>query len=129
MPTEWTFKENVFGSLVMFFGPQGEDDTTKENLWIVVNKLEWDVQLESYYQLTRGNLENVIPEFELISEDKGENTITFTYAGEQGEAALQRQQTLRLEGTTVYIFTYTALDKTFDDYSTDINKIINSFSL
>lgn len=129
VPAEWTFKENVFGSLVMFFAPQEENDTTKENLGIVMNKLEGDVQLESYYQLTRGNLENVIPNFELVNETKGEKTITFVYKGKQGETTLQRQQTLRLEGTTVYIFTYTALEDTFNDLLNDINNIINSFSL
>lgn len=129
VPYAWTFKENVFGSLVMFFAPQKEGDMVKENLWVIIQELEGDINFNSYYESMKANLEDVIPAFEFVNEDIQNNQITFGYKGTQAEKVLQRQQTLILKWTTIYIFTYTAIEKTFQDLLNEVNGIIKSFSL
>jgi len=69
LPAAWTFQENVFGSLVMFFAPQEEGDKVKENIGIVTEELTGDVQLSSYFELAKGIAESVIKEYQIVKEE------------------------------------------------------------
>ncbi len=113
----------------MIYAPQEEWDTTKENIWIVTQKLSWDIQLSSFYQLTRWNLESVIPEFELIDETVEDEKVVFSYKGTQAWTTLQREQTLIINEDVVYVFTYTAIEETFDNFAEEITNIVDTFKL
>jgi hypothetical protein len=133
VPNQRTFQENVFNSLVMLYAPQPKGDTVKENLGIITEKVEGSVNLSGYYELTKGNLETIIPDFTLISKEDikidGINAIKIIYKGTQQEKKLQREQVIFLKNNTAYVCTYTATQDTFDSLVKDVEAIINSFKL
>lgn len=133
LPNERTFQENVFGSLVMFFAPESTGDTVKENLGVLTETLSGTIDLNAYVELTKGNVESVINEYSFVSQDGitiGDTpAIKLIYKGSQSAQNLQWQQVMFLKDNTVYIFTYTATQDTFKDFSEAVNSIITSFSL
>jgi hypothetical protein len=83
LPAAWTFQENVFGSLVMFFAPQTEGDKTKENLGVSIVELTGKVDLKSYYELAKGILESKTNDFKIEKEEEltinGENAMKIIF--------------------------------------------------
>jgi len=117
----------------MFFAPQGEGDKIKENLWIVTEELTGDVQLASYFELTKGSIESVIHDYKVEKEEaitvNGGNAMKIIYKGTEGENKLEWQQIVTLKWTTAYIFTYTATEDTFNNFIDEVDAIINTFTM
>jgi len=133
VPSDWTFQETVFNSIVVLFAPQLSWDTIKENLWITSLEISWAIDLNTYYKQKKSFLENIINDFELISKEevniKNIKWITISYKGTDEWQKLRRQQTFFFISKTVYIFTYTTTQETYQDFLQDVNSIINSFSI
>jgi len=85
----------------MFFAPQKEGDNIKENLGVTTVKLTGDVQLASYFELTKGNSESVIRDYKVEKEEaltvNGENAMKIIYKGTQNDKKLERQQIVFLK--------------------------------
>lgn len=133
LPAKRTFQENVFGSLVMFFAPQEEWDKIKENLGVTIEELTGDVNLTSFFELTKGNVESVIRDYKAVKEEamtiNGNDAMKIIYKGTQSEQKLQWQEIIVLKWTTAYVFTYTATEDTFNDFIDEVDTIINTFQI
>lgn len=133
IPSAWTFQETIFNSIIVLFAPQWSWDTVKENIWLTSIKLTWDTDLNNYYKKTKEMLESIINDFQLIwkKEIQVNNTqaIVIVYEWTEDNQKLKREQVFFLEWNTIYIFTYTALQSTFDTFLQEANSIINSFSI
>lgn len=133
VPAKRTFQENIFNSLVMLYAPQEAGDTIKENLGIISEKIEGDVNLNSYYELTKGNLETIISDFTIESKEDikidGIDAIKLIYKGTQQDKKLQREQILLIKNNTAYISTYTATQDTFSDFVQEAEAIMMSCTL
>lgn len=68
-PDTRTFEENVYGSLIMFFSPLGENDTLKENVGIVKKDIERSYSLDEYYTLIQPDIIKIIPNFTEVSNE------------------------------------------------------------
>lgn len=132
-PDAWTFQENVFNSLVMFYAPQNDGNKAKENLGILSEELTGDIDLSGYYELTRGNVESVIADYKFISTEnikiQDMDAIKLTYQGTQNQMDLEREQVMLIKGETAYVFTYTATQDSFAKHLEDADSIIDSFTL
>ena len=133
LPASWTFQENAFGSLVMFFAPQEKWDTIKENIGVTATELTGNVQLSSYFELAKGIAESVISNYKIEKEEpitiNGENAMKVIYKGVQGGENLQREQVIVLKWKTAYVITYTATEKTFNNLLVGVDNIINTFTI
>jgi hypothetical protein len=85
----------------MFFAPLKEGDKIKENLGIITEELTGDVQLTSYFELTKGNVESVIHDYKMEKEEaitiNGENAMRIIYKGTESENKLEWQQVVLLK--------------------------------
>jgi hypothetical protein len=133
VPSERSFQEKTFWSIVMFFSPTETWDTTKENLGIVIEKLKINQDLTTFANKTKENLEYVITDYKLLNEKNIKiwdiNAIQITYNWKSSnQKLLQRQQLFFIKENTSFVLTYTATQDTFDLYIDWINTITNSFS-
>ncbi|HCB51423.1 TPA: hypothetical protein DEP21_02500 [Patescibacteria group bacterium] len=130
IPSTWTFQENIYGANVMLFSPDNGDEI-KENLGVSVQKLGSGDDLQTLYTNNKTTLQN---NFEnLAIKDEKDLTINeipakeISYTFSQGDYKIKQAQYLLINEKKAYIFTYVALTKTFDEYSEDVESIINSF--
>ncbi len=132
-PSDRTFEENVYGSTVMLFTPQATGDKLRENVGIIVQELPQSYTLDEYATLTISELEQMIPEFKIVSTGSvilADNYPAYTimYQGKQGQFDLQRQQVFGIIDKQVYIITYTATTDTFSSFMDEVHTIISSLS-
>ena len=130
-PRDWTFKENVYGSLVMFFSPVKEKSDVRENFGVAVQKLKaWTSILDSYGAFKK-NLSYRMKDFWITTEEDiknwGENGKKIIYQVKEGDYKIKFEQIFFQKNQELYILTYTALNNTFDDYLPTVDGIIASF--
>jgi len=117
----------------MFFTPLGKNDTLRENIGIMKKETDQAYDLEDYYSLTKPELETNIPNFvEVSKETISINNIEghkLIYQGTQGDFKLQWQQNYFIKDKAVYIITYTATPKTFDDFAAEVDAMIATLEI
>lgn len=132
-PSNRTFKENVYWSTVMFFTPEEENKTTKENLWITIKIINSWANLNSLYAENKEILQWISNDFIIESEKdiKIDNypAKQIQYAFSQEWYKIRQEQTLVIKWEILYMINYTATQDTFDNYKKDIYKIIESISI
>jgi len=132
-PSKWTFQENAYGSIVMFFAPTSEWDKIKENLSVIKEDTKKIITSEQYYQSSKELLVKSLTDFSEISNQNIKidwiDAKKIIYKRTLWDTKLQVEQVLLIKDKAAYIFTYTATPETFDDYIKNIDQIINSFSI
>lgn len=128
-----TFKENVYWTTVIFFAPEKENKTTRENLWITIKLINSWSNLDSLYDENKAILEWISANFVIESEKdiKIDNypAKKIQYSFSQEWYNIKQEQILVIKGETLYMINYTATQDTFDDYKKDVDKIIKSISI
>lgn len=128
-----TFKENVYGATVMFFAPEKEWKTTKENLWITIKLINSWANLDSLYsenkEILQGISENFIIESEKDIKIDNYPAKQIQYNFSQGDYNIKQEQILVIKEETLYMINYTATQDTFDEYKKNVDKIIKSISI
>lgn len=132
-PGNRTFEENVYGSAVMFFTPLTENDQLKENVGIIRQDLDKSYTLAEYYEITKPELINLIPGFSEISNEtikiNGMDAQKLIYKGTQGSTNLQWEQIYLIKDKNVYIATYTATEKTFDEFAQKFDEMATTLEI
>lgn len=130
-PSTRTLQENVYGSTVMFSSPLGEWDTISENISVIKRTLDKTYTPEEYYETNKSSIAGVMTDFaELTNETiqiQDTDVQKVIYKGTQWESKLQLQQVYIIKNNAVYIITYTATQKTFDDFVQTADNMIMSF--
>lgn len=132
-PNTRTFQENVYGSIVMFSSPLTQGDTISENVSVIKKILDKTYTPAEYYETNKPSIASVMTDFvELTNETikiQDMDAQKVIYKGTQWESKLQLQQVYIIKNTTAYIISYTAIQKTFDDFSDEANAMIASFEI
>lgn len=130
-PSNRTFKENVYGTTVMFFVPKKGETT--ENLWIIARHIESWLNLETLYSDNKNILKEISSGF-VIEEEKDIKIDNYPakqiqYAFSQENYKIRQELIVIIKDETLYMISYTATQDTFDDYKKEIDKIIDSLKL
>lgn len=132
-PTTRTFKENVYGSTVIFFAPEQEGKKTRENLSIKVQLISSWANLESLYEQNKETMKSLAEDLTIVKEKdlKIDNypAKQIKYKFSQEGFAIQQELTMVLKWETLYIINYTATQKTFDDYKKDVDTMLKDISI
>lgn len=132
-PSNRTFKENVYWATVMFFVPEEENKSTRENLWITVKLISSWANLNSLYEENKIILQWISKNF-LIEEEKDIKVDNYPakqiqYSFSQEWYDIKQEQTLIIKGESMYMINYTATKDTFDNYKKEVDKIIKSIGI
>lgn len=131
-PSTRNFKENVYGTTVMFFAPKKNDKTT-ENLGFTMKLINSWADLESLYTTNKTMLKGIATDFTIENEKDIEidsypaKQIQYTFS--QGTYKIKQQQIIAIKWEVFYMINYTATQDTFDTYKKDVDSIINSISI
>lgn len=128
-PSDWTFQEEVYDSLVMFFSPLTDTkDNLKENLGISTKAMTKNYTLDEIWQVTKESFGQVFSDFVEISNENlqvgGLDAKKIIYKWKQWNTMLQFEVVYILQEQTLYTITYTATEKTFEDFVQTINAIL-----
>lgn len=129
IPGNRTFQEDSLWFDIKLNTPK--DDEINENLWIIVQELQIEQDIESYIDTTINELKNLFSDF-VEKENKNtelNNWKSIIYEFSEEWLNLKAQQTVFIQNNKAYVFTYTATKETFEKYINTINKIINSFTI
>lgn len=130
-PSNWTFKENVYWSTVMFFTP--EKDNSKGNLGITIQLIASWANLESLYTDNKEQMKKIAPDISIEEETniKIDNypAKQIQYKFTQEWINIQQELTMVIKWETVYIINYTATQEIFNDYKKDIDKILENIRI
>ncbi|MCB0704159.1 MAG: hypothetical protein KDC34_02575 [Saprospiraceae bacterium] len=134
LPANWEIAENYSGTRFLAKSPRtSQNDLFQENVNLIVQPLAGSgvSTLEEYVALSKVQLKNFITDFELLESRNttwaGYPAHEFIYTGTQGAYNLKWQQLLYLDGSTAYVFSYTALPDTYNQFVAIIEMISNSF--
>jgi len=116
----------------MFTAPlEGTDDQFAENVSVIVEDLGGaSVTVEQYAEISKKQLETVITDFKIESEEKvDEGAYGIYYTGKQGKLDLSWQQLFLIEDGLAYVFTYTAEPGSFEKFGEAAGQIIDSWTV
>jgi hypothetical protein len=132
-PAGWEFQEDAFGSHVMFFTPQTEEDQFRENIGVITEVLPTDMTVDEYYDEAKVHLMDFISDFEEVANTNitiaGEAGKKVQYLGSQGTYQLKRQQIFFIKDKVTYVVTYTAMADTFDEYVDVVDEMIGTMTI
>jgi len=131
-PAEWEQKENVMGTVVIALSPaEGEADTFRENVNVVVEALPTPMDLEKYLELTVANLKNLLsagqePE---VSDATlgGEKAKRVVYQTTMGQIGVKGTLYVAVKGNRGYAITCSATPDSFDAYKAQFERIAGTF--
>lgn len=130
-PATRDYQEDVYGAKLMLFSPQATGDQFKENVGIITEALPSDMTVEEYYTAIKVQLTTLIPDYnEISNKDFKLNGIAakkIVYAGTQQNYKLKWLQVFLIKNKTAYILNYTATADTFDEFTAEVDAIVNSF--
>lgn len=134
-PSSWTAQEGFMGTTFLTKSAlENENDLFQENINIVIEDLTGlDFTLKKYTELSYAQLENVISDYSIISNEKtlfaNTDAETIIFSGTQGKFKLKWLQVYLLYNDKAYIITYTAEETKFVKYLPFIISIITSLEL
>jgi serine/threonine-protein kinase len=133
-PNQWEKVENKYGTLVAFVSPlEDETDLFRENVNLVVEELPETIKLEEYKTAAHEQMDTVLLQFKLLSEEEiefmGEKAYTHRYSFNQGEYDTVGMQIYYIKEQKAYILTYTAQPDKYDIFYDQAMEIINSLQI
>lgn len=129
-PKGWDLqKSDNKGVEFILFSRQQEADPFRENISLVIQEVKEGTSLESFIELTEAELRNVMKTSRVSANsfDKIKNRHELVYSVNVSAAYLKVKQHFYLKENKVYILTFTALQKSYDDYKKRANSILESF--
>ena len=136
-PYDWTYKENVMNTPVIFFSPKDNAlDFFQENLSVVVqNPSSRSAGLKGYSDTAIKQVKAVFQDqIEILADEDtdlaGLPAHTFEYLAKAPQFTFHTLHVWTIDGNnTAYQLTYTALDSSYEKYRPQAQKMINSFKL
>jgi serine/threonine-protein kinase len=129
IPGNRTFQEDNLWFDIKLNTPK--DDDINENLWIIVQELQVEQDIDSYVETTVKELKTLFTDFveKEIKNTESNDWKSIIYEFSEEWLDLKAQQTVFIQDNKAYVFTYTATKDTFNEYIDTVNQIINSFTI
>lgn len=130
-PKSWSLElsENPSVEFILKTKEQ-KTDPFRENITLVIQDLkEKDMSLEQYIELTESQLRNMMKGAKVFENmyDKINKRHVLVYSVNVSTAYLKVKQHFYKKGSNIYILTFTALKKSYEDYKRAADNVLNSF--
>ena len=130
-PKSWSLElsENPSVEFILKTKEQ-KTDPFRENITLVIQDLkEKDMSLEQYIELTESQLRNMMKGAKVVENmyDKINKRHVLVYSVNVSTAYLKVKQHFYKKGSNIYILTFTALKKSYEDYKRAADNVLNSF--
>ncbi|TCP26960.1 uncharacterized protein DUF1795 [Tenacibaculum skagerrakense] len=129
-PKSWELKKSEQkGVEFILFSSKQKVDPFRENISLVIQDLEKDMTLESYIEVTESQLRNMMKGTSVQENvyDKINQRHTLVYIVNISASYLKVKQHFYKRGNKMYTLTFTALQKSYDDYKKIADGVLNSF--
>ncbi|MFY7671658.1 PsbP-related protein [Tenacibaculum sp. MEBiC06402] len=129
-PKKWDLQKSERKDVeFILFSPKQKTDPFRENISLVIQELKAEMTMESYIELTESQLRNMMTGSSVIENlyDKINERHVLVYAVSVSGAQLKVKQHFYKKGKKMYILTFTALKKSYDDYKRVADSILNKF--
>ncbi len=134
MPKDWSAEENFENYPLFLQSPyKDKDDHFAENICFYIQKVSNNPTkkvLEDYMTETRKQFPKILPDLKMSEvryfEIKGKTACEMICTHQQGSELLKWKQVNLLKDDTMISMTFTALAKTYDEYLSTVDKIIES---
>lgn len=132
LPAGWEQQKDMMGAeVVAISAAEGANDTFRENINVVVEKLPQKMVTKDYYKSSLDVLKKVFIEFKLEKTGQAKvNGREFYYTiftHKMNDVAAKILQYLAVNGDTAYVITASAAPDKFDKYKPIFEKSIQSF--
>lgn len=135
-PDNWqTDESGQMGTSFILLSPQTSDsDDFKENVNLLRQDLSaYDLNLEEFVTLSKGQIESMIEESEILESEIFTNVtpnyFRTTYTGKQYNRTLHFTQYYWVTDNSAYVLTFTSELDVYDDYKKTGEQIMKSFKL
>ena len=136
-PFDWTYKENVMNTPVIFFSPKDNTlDFFQENLSVVTQNLPpGSTSLKDYSDTAVKQVRAVFEgQIEILADEDtdlaGRPAHKFEYLAKSPQFTFHTLHVWTIDGNnTAYQLTYTALDSSYEKYLPKVRRMIDSFKL
>ncbi len=132
-PSNRTFQENIYWATVMFFSPEQENKSSRENLGITIKLIHSGVNLEDLYLENKEVLAALSDD--LLIENEKDVEIDYypakevVYSFSQQDINFKQKQVLLIKEWLVYMFSYTATADNYKQHLKDADKMIYNASV
>ncbi|WP_157811733.1 PsbP-related protein [Tenacibaculum sp. SZ-18] len=129
-PKDWELKKsNKNGIQFILYSKEQAADPFRENISLVIQNVKEGTTLESQIELVEAELRNVMKTSKVTVNtfDKIKKRHEIVYSVNISAAYLKVKQHFYLNENKLYILTFTALQKSYDDYKKRANSILDSF--
>ncbi|WP_298902343.1 hypothetical protein [uncultured Psychroserpens sp.] len=130
-PESWTFDDSGQMQTTFFINsPLTEDDTFKENINLIIQNLKGqNINMKDYVELTQKQTKGMLDDGKILESNGDDKQHVMVLTGKVSGNALKFKQVLIFHQEVMYILTFSALEKSYDDYIKTGNTILNSFKL
>jgi len=133
-PEDWVVREQVLGMVAAFISPKTGETDFQENLNVGVDVLPPEYPtLDSYVNASVKQISMIVTDYFL--EDYSKTTLAansayrLVYTGRQGQFKLKWMQVYAARKGKVYVFTYTAEEKDYDNTLPTIQAMLSSVKI
>ena len=130
-PESWTFDDSGEMQTTFFINsPISENDKFKENINLIIQNLKGqNITMKDYVELTLRQTKSMLEDGEVIESSGDDKQHVMVLTGKVSGNALKFKQILTFHKDMMYVLTFSALEKTYDDYIKTGNTILNSFKV
>jgi len=132
IPDEWELGEAADSDIMVVLSPvEGEEDLFRENMNIIVTKLDVNVSLRELYNLNVANAKQMLNNFQIVEvelmEINGVQAIKLIYTFQYEQTLMKNIVYLLLHKGTMYTMTFSSLDHRFNEFRPLFETIARSF--
>lgn len=120
-PEQWDVGQAPNDHTVVLLSPlEGEKDTFRENMNVIVTKLDIDIKLEDLFNYNVENAKKMLPSFTPVevepTELSGLKAMKLTYTFVVQETTLKNIVYILLKDRTMYTITFSCMEGRFDEF-------------
>ncbi len=109
-----------------------KSDSVLANVSVMAARVDSDItDPASYWEKFKSDFEGAFTDFSLESDETclldGHEAHRYVYTGKFSDVSAKYMQTVCVKGGAVYIVTYTASSEKYDEYLSDVEKMIEEF--
>jgi hypothetical protein len=134
LPEGWELGEAPNENTAVLLSPlEGEGDAFRENMNVIVTKLDADISLSDLFNLNVENAKMMLPGFEAIEVEAVDvaalPAMKLIYSFTVEGTTLKNIVYILLDGRTMYTITFSCLEARFDEFRPVFEMIGSSFQL
>lgn len=135
-PSEWelSLAKQMGSSFILFSPLVNKEDLFRENVNLIIQDIKgMNIGLEKYAQISESQIKSMMTNSQILEsklmEKNGRRFYHLVYTADMGVYHLKFLQNYFIQNEKAYVLTFTADQKTYDEYVKVGGEILNSFFL